>query len=262
MSVVRYTNRPAPYEIMPEHFFENGEEGAFFIPRPKPRGGQTALYEDAGGMDPATESGDPVGFMRDLSGNGSHARQAVASARPTYRADNSRQGLLFDGVDDTLEAGQFNLMGDWLIGLAFRLEEHGSASANLIHTFGVFSGAVTQIGLAIRRQSSARIINGYARYNGGPRARVYSASNFDVGDITMTVMSLRGPSMALRVNGEMVDTTDGIEQASDNGTLQFMPDNDGGIFTIFGAAAIKGTHDTDKIERVERYLARLARTQL
>jgi hypothetical protein len=50
--------------------------------------------------DAADEDNDPVGYMADRSGRGNHARQTIASKRPTYKTGPAR--LALDRVDDLL----------------------------------------------------------------------------------------------------------------------------------------------------------------
>lgn len=44
----------------------------------------TTLFQDSAGTTPVTAAGQPVGRISDKSGNGNHATQATAAARPTY----------------------------------------------------------------------------------------------------------------------------------------------------------------------------------
>src|SRR5690554_607714 len=75
-----------------ESLYGNGEQGAFYVPKPQVLG-QQVLFQDAAGTTPVTAPGDPVGLMLDLSGNGNHATQEVAGARPVYRTDGTRHWL-------------------------------------------------------------------------------------------------------------------------------------------------------------------------
>lgn len=64
----------------------------------------TTLFQDAAMTIPVTADGQPVGAMRDKSGNGYHLTQSTASARPTYRTDGAAHWLVSDGVSGRLEA--------------------------------------------------------------------------------------------------------------------------------------------------------------
>lgn len=89
----------------PERLFVNGEVGAIYDPSDT-----GTLWQDSARTVPVTADGDPVGAIDDKSGNGRHATQATASARPLYRASSGLRWLEFDGVDDTMSAGAAS---DW-----------------------------------------------------------------------------------------------------------------------------------------------------
>lgn len=77
--------------------FEDGKQGAWLD-----QSDLSTMFKDAEGKQPVTADGDPVGLIRDKSGNGNHAIQTVSAARPTYRTDGVLHWLEFDGVDDYL----------------------------------------------------------------------------------------------------------------------------------------------------------------
>lgn len=81
----------------PVTLFSAGQQGALYDPSDL-----TTLWQDAAGTVPVTKSGDPVGLMKDRSGNGYHAKQTVSASRPTYQTDGILHKLMFDGVDDWL----------------------------------------------------------------------------------------------------------------------------------------------------------------
>ena len=58
------------------------------------------LFQLSGGTTPVTAATDPVGYFGDKSGNGNHAVQATAAARPTYQTSPARATI--DKVDDRL----------------------------------------------------------------------------------------------------------------------------------------------------------------
>lgn len=83
----------------PLELFKGGKQGVWYDPSDK-----STLFQDVAGTVPVTKDGDPIGLMKDKSGNGYHATQTVSTARPTYRTDGTLHWLDFDGVDDDLVA--------------------------------------------------------------------------------------------------------------------------------------------------------------
>ena len=92
------------FEWTPIKLFKNNEQGAWYDPS-----NISTLYQDAAMTIPVTASGDPVGAMMDLSGNGNHAIQTVSASRPTYQTDGILHWLAFDGVDDYLKVNEINM---------------------------------------------------------------------------------------------------------------------------------------------------------
>ena len=83
----------------PADLFAAGEVGAWYDPSDL-----TTLFQDAAGTVPVTTAGQPVARINDKSGNGFHATQATAAARPILRQVGSLYCLEFDGVGDYLVA--------------------------------------------------------------------------------------------------------------------------------------------------------------
>jgi hypothetical protein len=81
----------------PAALFANGEGGAWYDPSDL-----STMFQNSDGTVAVTADGDPVGYIADKSGNGFHATQATAAARPTYKTSGGLHWLLFDGVDDYL----------------------------------------------------------------------------------------------------------------------------------------------------------------
>lgn len=79
--------------------FSASEAGVLYIPKPIV-GGLHSLYQDSTATVPVTADGDPVGWMRDYSGNGYHASQYLQASKPIYRNNGSVHWLEFDGADD------------------------------------------------------------------------------------------------------------------------------------------------------------------
>ena len=79
----------------PADLFTGSESGVVYGPSDL-----STLFQDSAGTTPVTTAGQPVGLMLDKSGNGNHATQATAAARPTYQTGPARATI--DGVDDRL----------------------------------------------------------------------------------------------------------------------------------------------------------------
>lgn len=76
----------------PSRLFEGGDNGGWWD-----TSDLTTLFQDAAGTVPAAV-GDPVGLMRDKSGNGYDVSQSSSSARPTLQQDGSGNTYLqFNG---------------------------------------------------------------------------------------------------------------------------------------------------------------------
>lgn len=87
--------------------------------------------------------GSPVGYIKDLSGNGNHATQSVSTRRPTLRQDVSGFYYLeFDGIDDSLNIGDIDL-GNFagLDGPSFSLFLSLKTTDNSMIFFGAQSGS-------------------------------------------------------------------------------------------------------------------------
>lgn len=84
--------------------FLNGKQGVWYDPSDK-----STLFQDVAGTVPVTKDGDPVGLIKDKSGNGNHATQSVSAARPIYRTDGLLHWLEFDGIEDYIV---FNFIPD------------------------------------------------------------------------------------------------------------------------------------------------------
>ena len=85
-----------------------------------------SMWQDAAMTIPVTQSGDPVGAVVDLSGNGNHALQAISTARPTYITDGNYHRLYFDGVDDHLLFTVANRTDDMYVGIVHEINRSGS----------------------------------------------------------------------------------------------------------------------------------------
>lgn len=133
LSIGLSLTRPSgPLGFNPASLFANGEEGAWYDPSDL-----TTVWQDAAGTTPATV-GDPVGRIDDKSGNGNHATQSTATARPTLQVSGGLYYLDFDGVDDwirtTFSADQAQPN---TIATAFKFDISGSHPEFLVDGSGI-----------------------------------------------------------------------------------------------------------------------------
>ena len=82
-------------EFSPLELFTGGKQGVWLDSCDL-----TTMFQDAAGTIPVTANGDPVGLIKDKSGNGNHATQTLSAARPVYKETPFR--LSVDKVDDAL----------------------------------------------------------------------------------------------------------------------------------------------------------------
>jgi hypothetical protein len=92
----------------PRDLFRNGGQGVWFD-----TSDFSSMFQDAAGTIPVTAVGQPVGLIRDKSGNGNHIIQATAAARPQLQQDSSGHYLINDGVDDNLSGSLATLTPEW-----------------------------------------------------------------------------------------------------------------------------------------------------
>lgn len=88
-----YYKHAYPYDLLT--LFAGGKQGAWYDPSDL-----STLFQNAAGTIPVTADGDPIGCMKDKSGNGYHATQTVSAARPIYRTDGVLHWFETDGVND------------------------------------------------------------------------------------------------------------------------------------------------------------------
>lgn len=103
-NIVNVTTNEVITDPILSYFQNTGVDGAYYTTWDK-----STLFQDAEGMIPVEQMGDPVGRISDVSGNNKHLKQAISSRRGTWQGDH----ILFDGVDDhyRTELGAFALDG-------------------------------------------------------------------------------------------------------------------------------------------------------
>lgn len=119
----------------PMTLFTGGKQGAWYDPSDL-----STLFQDAAGTIPVTANGDPVGMIKDKSGNGKHATQTISASRPTYQTDGILHWLKLDGADDYLE---FNLPAlTQPYGFAIGLNENTTGKATAAYIGSTFASII------------------------------------------------------------------------------------------------------------------------
>lgn len=102
----------------------------------------STMYQDSGETTPVTASGQPVGLIKDKSGNNYHASQSVAAARPIYRTDGVLHWLDFNGTSQYLviiNSAWFNTVSatTWVLGanISSASQEYGAVISKLNESY-------------------------------------------------------------------------------------------------------------------------------
>lgn len=115
------------YEAQVQAFFSSGEVGGMWRYK-----GTDHVWQDDAGTTAVTATGQTIGRVDDLSGNGNHATQATSSYRPQYQS----YGALFDKSDDRLLTPSLAAMGTGTLMIATDI---GTLIAPIRRSAGVFS---------------------------------------------------------------------------------------------------------------------------
>lgn len=157
-----------PNQWTPAEIFSKGQKGFWYEPSDI-----TTLSQDAAGLVPVTSNKDPIGRMKDKSGNGIDAMQSISARRMFYKISPPR--FVSDNVDDefvinvptggwtgeiivatdvgtavyktSLPAGQYLLNNrilprSGIIGALFREGRFTDSEASLVIKYFVSKGAV------------------------------------------------------------------------------------------------------------------------
>jgi hypothetical protein len=237
--------------------FAGGEAGAWFEPGP------TTCFTDTAGTT-AAGVGDAVARINDLSGNGNHATQTTAAARPILR--QTAGGLYYletDGVDDfmTTPAMDFTASAQAHMVTAFRTDTPISINSPVM----LFGGDLINGSLWFNTGSgSIDTLQGYLRGTASvlnnPRVNITSPRSFVVshkGDLAAP----QANQIEFRVDG--VDET-GTVNADASGTtfgnhaltLFENPRTSAHFFgRFYGGLILDRTLTTDELAQTETYHA-------
>lgn len=138
--------------------FANNEQGFFYDPNDL-----SSMYQDAAGTIPVTAAEQPVGLMRDKSGNNNHAFATSSATRPILQR-NATAGayyLEFDGADDFLQTNNIDFTMTDKVSLFAGVRKLSDAALGTIASFQSTSGDLNGA-FSIRAPSG----NGLPTYGG------------------------------------------------------------------------------------------------
>lgn len=92
-----------PVLFNPAILFTGGLKGVWYDPSDL-----NSMFQDAAGTIPVTADNDPIGLIKDKSGNNAHASQATAAKRPKYRTGAGRPYIEFDGTQTFFSTSAIN----------------------------------------------------------------------------------------------------------------------------------------------------------
>lgn len=135
----------------PASLFASGEQGAWYEPSP------TTCFTDTAGTT-AAGVGDAVARINDSSGNGNHATQGTAAARPLLQQTAGGLYYLdFDGTDDGMATAAIDFTGTDKMSLFAGLENEGSGSVQVLCELGSGSGTQQAFAAASRYTADNRV---------------------------------------------------------------------------------------------------------
>lgn len=160
---------------------------------------RATLFQDAAMTVAVAADGDPVGAMRDKSGNGFHMTQSTAASRPVYRAAGGRHWLDFDGVDDQLANAMVSTAQPTLIAVALNIE----SGADYATLFGGGSGG--------RNDIRIRSIGAIEAYAGNILSTASAVATKPTGPVVISGL-FYGSASAIHFDGSQVAAGDAGSQ--------------------------------------------------
>jgi len=238
----------------PLTLFAGGEQGAWYAPSDL-----STLFQDSAGTTPVTADGQPVGLALDKSGNGNHASQATATARPLYRTDGTRHWLEFDGVDDSLSTAAFAWgSSQTYYGLGIR--------KNIDTAVGVFAefsvSTITQNGSFAMFHSNSATPSGFGvQGRGTARRDITATSGFPapISVVSSAQIDLTLNTGGFRLNGGQVGSTTAYGGGAFGTHAFYLGSRAGTSFylngRIYGAILRNVLPTAGQLSMIERYLA-------
>ena len=243
----------------PGTLFRNGEQGAWYDPSD-----MSTLFQDAAGTTPVTALGQPVGRMLDKSGRGNHLTQTTAASRPLGQQHAAGAfHLAFDGVDDFLTIGTFNMSASDKVTVCAGVRKLSDAAPGTLVELS--ASAIANAG-SFRFLAPEGAVGDYGFVTGGTFSGVLARSPATfpspITSVLVGIGDIGGDVSRLRVNGAQVaNTTDDQGTGNYGAAYPLFVGRRAGTTRPFNGnlhgLVIRGTGaTTTQIAALERYMAR------
>ncbi|MDY6469136.1 hypothetical protein SKM57_11150 [Acinetobacter faecalis] len=249
--------KPSPFELL----FLNGEQGVWFDPNDL-----STLFQDVAGLIPVTGADQPVGLMKDKSGNGYDASQPTNALRPVLKHDTDKNAyyLLFNDVGNGsfLTTSAVNLTATNELTVFAATEKLADVSAGYIlevsNNFGGSSGVFSLCcGGANGDESYATAVRGTFTSYGVITKANKPAFNAPHEAILSAQFKISTRTNILRINGVQVVSSTGNQGSGNFGNHVF---NIGKRYNstfayngkLYSMAVIDRLLNIDTIQKVEK----------
>lgn len=202
-------DRHSPFRLNPATFFAGGVPGLVYD-----LSDISTLFQDAAGTTPVTSVGDPVGRILDKSGNGNHATQSNASARPTFQQSGGLSFLSFDGSSDNLVTASINFTSTDKMTVCAGVKKQSDVARGVVAEFGdLGSPAQGMFSLNAPRLNAAPGFGYIVTGSGSALNVTVSGYPAPTANVLTGISSISDDVQTLRVDGVVAGTS-----SADQGT--------------------------------------------
>lgn len=179
----------------------------------------STLYQDNTLATPVAALNDPIGGIKDKSGNGNNATQGTSGSRPLWKQDgNNQYNALFDGTDDSWATAAIDFSGSDKIAVFVAMRKLSDAASGM--AVELSSSLASNNGSFALQAPGVSAATDFRWNSKGTAAITATYSNAAVAAPVTTVITgvgdISGPACTLRINGAQV-----AQSVSTQGTGNF-----------------------------------------
>lgn len=164
----------------------------------------STLFQDNTLATPVTALNDPIGGIKDKSGNSNHATQGTSGSRPLWKQDgNGCYNSLFDGTDDSWATAAIDFSGSDKIAVFAAVRKLSDAATGIVAELGNGTGNGTWF-LASPRSGGFANMGFWSK--GTILADAQSPSSYaaPLTSVISGIGDISAPAATLRINGAQV----------------------------------------------------------